>query len=344
MGEVKWVKINPLTHYNDWLHFRSKQGIGASEAPVVVGADNYKSNLQLYYEKIGMDDNSFESLATEAGIEQEPIIAKWYCYYSGTPQSIVQNLRNGNKVAEVEDCKASVYDTDYPFLFASPDRIILKNRTHNSKGALECKSTQRAIIDMYESKMVPSHLIQNLIQIHIPKFSHGEIAYFLDNKTFSVVSIHNPMDYFGTFEAVREQCRVFWETIKTGRAIYTEYYDALINQNKRKAQKLMADIEGNEPPPQNTKVYLDYLTKRFKNRLNRTGIKKGDTSLYNHAKRHAELKKEIKDLSQKLIAEEIIIKNSMKDAEQIEFDDKSMGSIRLVKSTDNKIILYNNIK
>lgn len=341
MGKIIWVESDPQKDYQSFRQFRNR-GIGASEAPSVIGA-GYKSNLELYYEKIGMEDNSFESLATMAGVEHEPIIAKWRCYYGGTPNSIVSNMRNGVITAEVEDIKKSVYDEDYPFLFASPDRLI-KTKKIPGKGALECKSTQRAILDMYEDKLVPAHLIQNLIQIHIPSLDYGEIAYFLDNKTFDLVQVYNPMDYLHIFEATREECRLFWEKVKIGRGLYTEMYDAQFKQNHRKANKLLAEIEANEPPVQQTEAYYSYFNKRYRDRRTKVGHGTGSTDLYKTAKRHSDLKRQIEELRKELMTVEISIKTEMKELNEVTFSDKSLGNIRIVKTSDNKTLLYNNVK
>ena len=58
-----------------WLGFR-KRGIGASEVGAIMGLSQYKSNVELFYDKIGQGLGfSVENIAMFMGTELEQFIA-----------------------------------------------------------------------------------------------------------------------------------------------------------------------------------------------------------------------------------------------------------------------------
>lgn len=100
------------------------QGIGGSDAPVVVGLSPFKSPYQLYLEKRGeapIDDE--ETFRMQLGNILEEPIAQLYCERTG------RTVRRQPMVAH----------DDYPFMLANIDRQILKDP--RGPGIYEGKTT-----------------------------------------------------------------------------------------------------------------------------------------------------------------------------------------------------------
>jgi len=87
----------------NWHEWR-KQGLGASDAPVIMGISPYKTRYQLWEEKTGLADHSAGNWATKRGNEMEPRARADY------------EMRNN-----IEMPVAFVEHKDYPFIRASLD-------------------------------------------------------------------------------------------------------------------------------------------------------------------------------------------------------------------------------
>src|SRR5450830_1328762 len=79
---LRLVKTNDLSR-DDWLEVR-KNGIGSSDAAAAVGLNPYKSQLELWLEKTGRDENLPKSDPLDEdspaywGNVLEPIVARHY--------------------------------------------------------------------------------------------------------------------------------------------------------------------------------------------------------------------------------------------------------------------------
>ena len=111
---LKLVKTNDLNR-EQWLNVR-KGGIGSSDAAAAVGLNPYKSQLELWMEKTGRDDNLpkvdpyDESSPMYWGTLLEPIVAAHY------------TRRTGNKVRRIN----AVWQHPYqPWMLANLDREVM---------------------------------------------------------------------------------------------------------------------------------------------------------------------------------------------------------------------------
>ena len=108
-----------------WLTAR-RAGIGASEAPALIGVSRWSSPLRLYAEKLGLAEPIDETEAMRWGTALEPIVADRY----------------------VEETKREVlapppftiyHRPDRPWMLATPDRFVTKSA--RGVGGLEIKTT-----------------------------------------------------------------------------------------------------------------------------------------------------------------------------------------------------------
>jgi putative phage-type endonuclease len=61
-----------------WLSWR-KKGIGSSDAPVIMGVSPYMTRLELWKEKLGLEQKDRSSFATELGNKFEIRARSWFC-------------------------------------------------------------------------------------------------------------------------------------------------------------------------------------------------------------------------------------------------------------------------
>ncbi len=107
-----------------WLLNRTN-GLGGSDAAVVLGISPFKSRLQLWHEKVNktIDTNSNSNLIFDIGHALEPVIANHYTKMTG-------------RVLEI--CPQKIH-SKYPFITGNIDRKIVKSE-RESEGILEIKT------------------------------------------------------------------------------------------------------------------------------------------------------------------------------------------------------------
>lgn len=123
------VKKVILKDREEWLHHRSKY-IGGSDAACIIGLNGWKSNVELWKEKMGF-------------IEAEDISSKPYVQFGINAEPIMRELFQLNypqyKV-EYEENNSWLNDK-YPFAAVSHDGWITEIAT-GRKGVWECKATE----------------------------------------------------------------------------------------------------------------------------------------------------------------------------------------------------------
>lgn len=139
---------------------KRRNGIGASDSPIIMGYSNYKTPYQLYLEKTGQISNEDEITEVQYwGNMIEPLI--------------VQRFAEENDVTV--SLPDTVYHPKYPFIFANLDGWI-----ESENAVLETKcanSFQRYAWNMAETDGIPlNYLIQIAKQCAITDASRGYCA------------------------------------------------------------------------------------------------------------------------------------------------------------------------
>lgn len=106
-----------LAERDAWLAER-KTYLGGTDVAAIVGENQFKSPLQVWYDKTGLSEDH-DNAKMRYGREREPFIAERYAEITGF------------KIAECSTFRHPVYD----FFAANPDRLIV-----GKPGVLECKS------------------------------------------------------------------------------------------------------------------------------------------------------------------------------------------------------------
>lgn len=138
----------------NWLAERSK-GIGGSDASAVIGRNPYKTNIELWEEKVGLrkpKDISMKSYVIY-GLKSESLLVQLFAL--DYPQYLV----NYNDKFRVH------YNDKYPFIFCTRDCDLIEIET-GKKGALEVKTTE-ILNSMHKEKwneQVPENYYIQILQ------------------------------------------------------------------------------------------------------------------------------------------------------------------------------------
>lgn len=183
----------------EWLKDRLN-GIGGSEASVVMGINPWKSKLELYTEKVTGNVKEIDTQDTKWGKILEPVIIKEYVSITGK-----QVIMNETYVNMKSPC--------HEFMTANPDGIIIdESRIEEMrKGILECK-TKGAFINWGDEIVPLYYIIQMQHYLYVTGFYWGAFAIFDFGKKDLI--IHNVIRDDKLIETLIEEERKFWELVQ----------------------------------------------------------------------------------------------------------------------------------
>jgi putative phage-type endonuclease len=140
---------------------KRREGIGASDSPIIMGYSNYKTPYQLYLEKTGIVTDEEEELTEQQywGNALEPLIIKRFADENGVEVTFPD----------------TIHHPEYPFIFANLDGwIASENAVVEAKSA---NSFQRKEWDMASSDGIPLvYLIQIAKQVAVTNATRGYCA------------------------------------------------------------------------------------------------------------------------------------------------------------------------
>lgn len=119
-----------LPNREEWLKARER-GLGASDSGTIIGVNSWKSNLDLYNEKVGISktDDISEKPYVILGNKEEPLIRDLFA------------LENPQYEVVFESAYKMIFNPSYNFLFCTPDGELIERET-GRKGILEIKTTE----------------------------------------------------------------------------------------------------------------------------------------------------------------------------------------------------------
>lgn len=121
--------ITPRTR-EEWLQER-KKGLGASDAGAIIGVNNWKTNVELWEEKIGLRESEDISHKPQVqyGHDAEPHLRALFA------------LDHPELKVTYESPYKMIFSDELPFIFATPDGE-LEVRATGRRGGLEVKTTE----------------------------------------------------------------------------------------------------------------------------------------------------------------------------------------------------------
>lgn len=305
-----------------WLGFRVR-GIGASEVAAVMGLNQYKSTIELFYDKLGQVVYNFENMAMFCGKELETFIAKMWEYWEGSEESMIENFRAGRKVRRCQRVNAYIQNPEFPWLFVSLDRKINRG-ARQEEGSLEIKTIAQYEADKWEGGLPPAYVVQVQTQILVCGFTFGEMAVFNDNRSLDVL----PFEFNRQIcDGIIDTTKKFWDKVEKARRWLTVQYEAKRTFNFKMVQECEKEIQALEPPPDNTQAYADFLKKKYA--IADPGERTGTEAQRVLGLQHRGLAPLIAALEREKLGYENALKNSMKDGcDKLTFGDKGFISWR----------------
>ena len=185
----------------DWLEVR-KQGIGSSDAAAAVGLNPYKSQLELWLEKTGRDDNlpkadpHDEESPMYWGNILEPIVAAHY------------TKRTGNRVRRI-NAVLQHPDPALPWMLANIDREVT-----GAPGVqiLECKTTGINGARLWKEGVPEYVQLQVHHQLAVTGKQAADVAVLLGGQH---LEIHRIERNDGLIARLIELERQFWHYVET---------------------------------------------------------------------------------------------------------------------------------
>lgn len=289
-SKLQMISTRDMTE-EQWLQFRMN-GIGGSEVGTVMMVNPYESRLELYHRKIGripLEKTGNEKMMW--GHLQEDTIAKAWQYWDGTTEGLIKNIKTGKEAMFRKAAKVNAYiiNPDYPWLFASIDRRILKNQlsfrydaetqyaweeVNPNEAILECKNMSGYALKMWETGVPPQYTYQFTDYMGICELDYAELAILKDGCMFDCIPFtFDPQ----MFEEIVQETRLFWKRILIGRELMAMYNLAYERNDTLLMQEYQAALDLNEPPfdPREGALIDEYRSKLHKAKNDALPIKGG---------------------------------------------------------------------
>lgn len=304
-GNIQLFSTTEMSR-EDWLSFRTR-GLGASEVASVMGLSQYKSSIELFYDKLGQQIYSPENIFMFVGKEKEDWIANMWQYWEGNEQSMIDNYRADKIVRRCTRVNAYAINSSYPWLFVSLDRRINKNNGKGN-GSLEIKQVSGWELDKWTAGFAPGYVVQIQTQILVWDYLYGESFLLKDGVHFECL----PFDkHPGIQKSIISTTKKFWDSVLAARIALTRKYEAQKNFNQSMVNSCDEEIARLEPSPDGSQAYADFLKKKYQ--IAQAGERFGSDAQWKIAVDHKKVQAQLKKLEEKKTLYENQLKNQMKD-------------------------------
>ena len=302
----------------EWEQFRSSLNtLGGSDVGACIGLSKWKSNIELFYEKLNLYKKEFhDSVPMIMGRELEDNIRKLFAYYDiENPDSFVDNYAQGKKVNSVRQRKATFFNTLVPELHANIDGIT-KIKGRRDWGILEIKYQSGQAVRMWENNLNPSYIAQVVAYMEVMEASYGVLVVIEDANKWNVHVIERNPDFWGrVYPTIQE----FYESIQVAEVLRDS------TPNEEEQFSLVASAEP-ESFKEQSKPYESFLSGYARAKETQL-VLEGSDEMYTTAMSIKDLQNEITNLED----ESRHLKNSIRkfmidnNAQVINFGDR--GSI-----------------
>jgi putative phage-type endonuclease len=163
---------------NDWQEYRSnQQGIGGSDASIILGLNPFKSAFTLWLEKTGqikapnLQDNEY----VEWGNLLEPVIREKFAKETGF---------------EVFENHFVLQHDEHPFMVANLDGEVIDPQFGGEKGVLEIKTTSERNKKDWEEGCPDHYMLQVQHYLAVTGYPYGYIVVLIGGHHFKYFLIH----------------------------------------------------------------------------------------------------------------------------------------------------------
>lgn len=291
----KDVKVHLIeSHSQEWYDFRMN-GIGGSEIGTVLGINKYDTAVRLFHEKVGtVPQRREDSERMFWGRTNEENIARVWQYWDGTKDGYLENFAQGRIIRKCRNINGYLVNPDYPWLFASLDRLInieggfnlITGEPLKKEGILECKNMGYWMQKIWEDGIPIYHLAQVHQYFAIADADYAEIAMLIDGGNLVVEKLQRDETLV---ERIIQISKSFW-------------YDRVIPAREAKQKRDLADAQGNfaeaekwdaviqrlEPDPDESDAYKEFMEEKF---VKEREVVTGTMELYSLARKDNFLRK-----------------------------------------------------
>lgn len=183
-----------------WLQTRT-QGIGASEAPAILGVDRYESPLSVYVKKVHPDAEDSAGEKAYWGNQLEHIVAREF-----------QKRRGAGPDGRIAPSPGILAHPRYPWMRATIDREVRNRCTGAKLGPLECKTTDARNADDWPADAAPPArvIVQLMHQLAVTGDPRGWAAVLIGGNTYRAWEIVRDDEMI---DGIIEVEAAFWEHV-----------------------------------------------------------------------------------------------------------------------------------
>jgi putative phage-type endonuclease len=176
-----------------WLQMR-RHGIGGSDVAAIAGLSKYKSEMQVYLEKVGDWEITDEmSEAAYWGTVMEDLIAKEFTERTGIT---------------VRRKRAILQHDQYPWMIANLDRIII-----GENAGLEIKTASEYMRDQWEDDQIPlGYMLQCQHYIEVCGFDYMYIAVLIGGNKFRYKRVERDQEIIDSIIKIEAD---FWKLVES---------------------------------------------------------------------------------------------------------------------------------
>jgi len=203
------------------------------------------------------------------GRTNEENIARVWQYYDGTQDGYVENFANDKIVRKCRSVNGYVVNPQYPWLFASVDRLInieggfnlITGEPLDKEGILECKNMSYWVSKMWEDGIPIFYLVQIHQYMLILDADYAEIAMLVDGGRLAVEKIQRDEN---KIEKMLNITKSWWyDRVIPGQEAVHKRNQAQILGNVAEEEKYEAIIQQLEPEPDNSEAYKEFMEEKF---------------------------------------------------------------------------------
>jgi predicted phage-related endonuclease len=300
MTKLKYIRTSSR---EEWLTERRKmsgQGmIGGSDAGTIMGLNNYKSRVKLFYQAVGYEPmTDVDNEIMFHGRNLEDYVANLWQYYDGNTESMLANHASKTKVRKARRLNAMVVNPKYPWLFANIDRVITSHPEQLGKGILEIKTISSYHAEMWASGVPPAYIIQIQHYLIVMGYKYAELAILSDGRKFESIP-------FPQHESIQD--KILDVTYDFNQRVLQGLEIMKLGLNDEDTIQALSQIQ---PEPESTEAFSDYMSERHKRRLNEKTIPTS-MDVLDAAKNYSQVMKDAKELEKEKLRVVGIIKNYM---------------------------------
>lgn len=290
----------------DWLEQRQQLGVGGSESASILGLSPYSCSAQVFYEKLGLASKRNTSLAMIIGNEDEDKIARLWSFYDPNMgvESIPVNYQKNNVIRKPLKLARIIRNSDYPFLFANPDRLFKNGK---DRAILEIKTINHWEAQKWESGVPIHYIIQIQHYMLVCKVKYAELAILESNSKIDVIPFEASKEIQ---ERIIEKCRAFWNDVLEARKIFS-------------AGGMEMDIQHLVPAPDGSDAYTDFLKEKYRDGTKEIDVvvNASNEDLYD-LQQYISYKQHYEEISRSMQYHEQKLRARMADSPVLDFGDR----------------------